>query len=80
MEFKVKVKVLAFARYSELLGFTKTELPLPSPPSLGELLKHPGLAALPSDALLAVNQTFVDRCEILHAEDEVALLPPVSGG
>ncbi len=70
--------ILAFARYRALLGFDRLEVPLV--PTLGELLEDARFAALPKDALLAVNQSFADRSAPLKAGDEVALLPPVSGG
>ncbi|HET6330277.1 MAG TPA: MoaD/ThiS family protein [Holophagaceae bacterium] len=70
--------VLAFARYRDLLGFDHLELePLPT---LGALLADPRFAKLPKDALIAVNQAFADRATALQDGDEVALLPPVSGG
>ena len=74
------IRVQAFARYRELLGFQRLELPLPEPATLAGLLADPRLAALPLEALLAVNQTFADRGAALQDGDEVALLPPVSGG
>ena len=80
MELVVKVKVLAFARYKELLGFAETELPLPDPPCLRELLKYPCFDQLPSNALFAVNMTFVNREKVLSDGDELAVMPPVSGG
>jgi molybdopterin synthase catalytic subunit len=81
VEFLVKVKVLAFARYRELLGFAETELPLPDPPpTLSELLKHPIFAVLPENALFAINQKFVNGSESLRPGDEIAIMPPVSGG
>ncbi|MBI3132951.1 MAG: MoaD/ThiS family protein [Acidobacteria bacterium] len=70
--------LLAFARYRALLGFDRLEVPVVA--TLGELLADPRLEALPKDALLAVNQSFADRTAALKAGDEVALLPPVSGG
>jgi molybdopterin converting factor small subunit len=70
--------VLAFARYRALLGFDRLEVPVA--PTLGDLLSDPRFAALPKDALLAVNQAFADRDAPLKAGDEVGLLPPVSGG
>ncbi|MDR0499084.1 MAG: MoaD/ThiS family protein [Holophagales bacterium] len=76
----MKLKVLAFARYKEQLGFTEAEMLLPDPPTLSELLKQPCFAALPKDALLAVNQKFVNDSETLYAGDEIAIMPPVSGG
>jgi len=74
------ITVLAFARYRERLGFARTELPLPSPPTLGALLAEPGLAELPPEALFAVNQAFAGREKVLADGDEVAVMPPVSGG
>lgn len=70
--------VKCFARYRALLGFHEVDLPVP--PTLGDLLADPRFAALPKDALLAVNQSFADRSLPLADGDEVALMPPVSGG
>jgi molybdopterin converting factor small subunit len=72
------VTVKCFARYRALLGFS--DLEMPAAPSLGDLLADPRLANLPKDALLAVNQSFADRATPLAEGDEVALMPPVSGG
>ena len=74
------VIVHTFARYRELLGFQTLELPLPDPPTLGKLLTDPHFNALSNEALLAVNQAFAERSTELHDGDEVALMPPVSGG
>jgi len=70
--------VRTFARYKSLLGFERLDLPCPG--TMNELLADPRFAALPKDALLAVNQGFVDRGAALKDGDEVALMPPVSGG
>lgn len=73
------ITVKAFARYRALLGFS--ELAVPAAPTLGDLLLlDPRLAPLPAEALLAVNQSFADRATPLRDGDEVALMPPVSGG
>ncbi|HJV49118.1 MAG TPA: MoaD/ThiS family protein [Geothrix sp.] len=72
------ITVKSFARYRALLGFS--ELERPAVPTLGDLLTDPAFAALPKDALLAVNQSFADRSAPLKDGDEVALMPPVSGG
>lgn len=76
----MKVKVAAYARYKTLLGFAEIGLPLPDPPSLKELLKHPCFSALPKEALLAVNKKFAGPDDALSPGDEVAVMPPVSGG
>jgi molybdopterin converting factor small subunit len=72
------LRVLAFARYRALLGFEELEVPVA--PTLGQLLEDARFAGLPADALLAVNKSFADRSTALKDGDEVALLPPVSGG
>ncbi|WP_243301363.1 MoaD/ThiS family protein [Geothrix oryzisoli] len=72
------ITVKCFARYRALLGFS--DLALPPAPTLGDLLADPRFADLPKDALLAVNQSFADRNAPLADGDEVALMPPVSGG
>jgi molybdopterin converting factor small subunit len=74
------VTVHAFARYRELLGFQVLELPVPVPPTLGALLAEARFRTLPTEALLAVNQVFADRSAGLKDGDDVALMPPVSGG
>ena len=72
------ITVKCFARYRALLGFAELESPVV--PTIGDLLMDPRLAHLPKDALLAVNQHFADRATPLVDGDEVALMPPVSGG
>lgn len=74
------VTVLAFARYRELLGFSRLETPLPVPPTVAGLLADARLAGLPREALVAVNRAFADQGTPLAEGDEVALMPPVSGG
>ena len=74
------VIVRAFARYRDVLGFQTLDMSLPDPPVLGVLLGDPRLAGLAAEALLAVNQTFANREVRLAPGDEVALMPPVSGG
>jgi len=72
------ITVKCFARYRALLGFAELELPVVA--TIGDLLTDPRLARLPTDALMAVNQSFADRTTPLADGDEVALMPPVSGG
>jgi molybdopterin converting factor small subunit len=74
----VTITVRAFARYKSILGFERIEVPCPA--TLGALLAEPRFAALPKEALLAVNQAFAERGTALEEGDEVALMPPVSGG
>lgn len=72
--------VRTFARYRILLGFDDLQWPLPSPPTLRTLLAEPRFQRLPKEALFAVNQRLADLDQPLNDQDEVAFLPPVSGG
>ncbi|WP_306589469.1 MoaD/ThiS family protein [Geothrix sp. 21YS21S-4] len=72
------ITVKCFARYRDLLGFG--EVQVPAARTLADLLADPRFAALPPDALFAVNQSFAPRSTPLADGDEVALMPPVSGG
>ena len=74
------IHLRTFARYRERLGFEALELALPEPATLAALLADPRLAGLPADALFALNRVFVGRDAKLKDGDEVALMPPVSGG
>lgn len=72
------INVCCFARYRALLGFASESFPVAS--TVGELLEDARLKALPAEALIAVNQAFASRATPLKDGDEVALMPPVSGG
>ena len=59
----------------------KTSTPLSSENLWKELIKrHPKLATLQSSCRLARNGHFLSQGETLEPGDEVAVLPPVSGG
>jgi molybdopterin converting factor subunit 1 len=81
----VLVRVLAFAWAKDALGSEQTEVDLPEGSTVEGMLmqlkeSNPGLAQR-SDALtVAVNEEFVDSDCVLKAGDEVALIPPISGG
>jgi molybdopterin converting factor subunit 1 len=79
----LRVTVRVFASYREAAGTARLDAELPPGSRVGDLLAKlsaqvPALAA--SNGLVAVNLTYVDRDALLHDGDEVALIPPVSGG
>jgi len=80
----VTVRVLLFASYAELLGSDALELVLESPArvsdALARLSASPGGERLPAKPLCALNLTQVEPDTLLRAGDELALLPPLSGG
>src|SRR5579863_6260860 len=79
------VRVLFFGMLKELAGRAGDTLDLPEGSSVSDVLRHyesqiPRLKeSLPSLAL-AVNQQYTGPDTKLRQDDEVALLPPVSGG
>jgi molybdopterin synthase catalytic subunit len=42
--------------------------------------RYPGITQRPDSLVVAVNQEYADHLHILREGDEVALIPPVSGG
>ncbi len=81
----MKVTVRLFAFYREAVGASVVEVPLDegvSGSALWEALiaRYPALAALPAPAGYAVNNEYVTSARPLRESDEVALIPPVSGG
>jgi molybdopterin converting factor subunit 1 len=81
----MRVKVLYFAVLRDLCGQSTEEIDLPAGESVGTLLKRLALRSTAQNKLwdsiaVAVNQEYAQSDLVLHDGDEVALLPPVSGG
>lgn len=76
------VRVRLFAMLRERAGSGALELELPDGASVADALAAPRVAAL-TDAMacvLAVNREYAPPEQVLRAGDELALIPPVSGG
>jgi molybdopterin synthase catalytic subunit len=74
-----------FASFRETTGTRSVEIELGATPTVGDLLaelvrRFPALGPLAGQALVAVNLEYVGTEFRLSANDEVALIPPVSGG
>jgi molybdopterin converting factor subunit 1 len=76
----VRVKVRLFAGLRERAGAGEQELELREGASAGEVWPAIGLGEEPAGIVYAVNRTYVDRDAPLREGDEVAVIPPVSGG
>lgn len=85
----MKVKVLFFASLREQLASAAEELELPAGiTTVAQLRRHLGqrggayAKVFAEKALVraAVNQDMAEPSTPLHAEDEVAFFPPVTGG
>lgn len=83
-----QVKVLFFASCREMAGTKETSLELPGETSTTSVLREriveglPGLKLVAPIVTLAVNQEYLDpgQDSPLNEGDEVAFIPPISGG
>jgi molybdopterin converting factor small subunit len=75
---------LLFASYAEALGFDQVELSLEQPATVEDAVTRlralPGGEKLPSRPLCALNLAQAAPGDSLSPGDELALLPPLSGG
>jgi MoaE-MoaD fusion protein len=76
----VKVSVRLFAALRERAGSGALDLELPDGSSVGDVWPALALGDEPAGILFAVNRAYAERSRVLEAGDEVALIPPVSGG
>jgi molybdopterin converting factor subunit 1 len=79
------MKVLFFAQSREIAGSEFCELKTDSPLTQLEFWTlligaYPGLARHRKTARLARNETYLQGDELLQPDDEIAIIPPVSGG
>jgi molybdopterin synthase catalytic subunit len=81
----MQVRVLFFGMLKDLAGQASDSLSLPETATLGDVLRHyedriPRLKDLASSIALSLNQEYASPEAKLKPDDEIALLPPVSGG
>jgi molybdopterin converting factor subunit 1 len=81
----VRVKVLFFGRLKEIAGRSEDSAEIADGASIEQLFgsftdQHPGLTQFRTSLVASRNQEFAAWSTPLHAGDEVAFLPPVSGG
>jgi molybdopterin converting factor subunit 1 len=79
----MRVTVLYFGVLKDVMGHRNVVMELAEGASVGELLarhRGPGTASVWDSIAVAVNQEYARAEDVLKDGDEVALLPPVSGG
>jgi molybdopterin converting factor subunit 1 len=81
----VEIRTLFFASYRDIAGSEELSVKLPAGSSVGDLvraLRGRGAAwmSLPREPAVAVNLTYAPHSTLLADGDEVAFIPPVSGG
>jgi len=77
---RVVVRVRLFAGLRERAGSGALELDLSDGATVGDVWPLLELGDEPAGLLYARNRAYVERTEELRAGDEVAVIPPVSGG
>ena len=80
----MKLKLALFGITKEIVGSSEVELTAPDSQSVAGLMEqlrtqYPQLRELTSCAV-AVNSEYAPDDYQLHERDEIALIPPVSGG
>ena len=81
----IGVRVLFFASLADLMGGRRRSIDLPAGATVADAVERlareaPELAARAGHVSFAVNQAFVPTDSPLADGDELALIPPVSGG
>ena len=80
-----RVRVLLFARLREICGTGEIELPFVEAATPAECFDrlvelHGGIAGVRESVMVAVNSQYAGWNDRLATGDEVAFIPPVSGG
>ena len=81
----MKIRVRLFASFREAAGSGTLSWDAPEGSTVSAVVdalraQYPGFGPAAEKALLAVNQEYVGGTFTLHDGDELALIPPVSGG
>lgn len=81
----MQIRVLFFGQLKDVCGRSEDALDLPAGSGVRAVFDHyatlfPRLAAMAKSVVLARNHEFAQPGEMLAEGDEVAMLPPVSGG
>jgi len=81
----VRVKVLFFGMLKDIVGRSEDRIEVADGAPVGSVFTRyahdfPRLADLESSIVLACNHEFCDRSVAIREGDEIAFLPPVSGG
>jgi molybdopterin synthase catalytic subunit len=81
----MRIRARLFASFRQAVQASTIDVELAEPATVGDLLErlgqqYPNLRPLLEGALVAVNLEYVGSDQRLSEQDEVALIPPVSGG
>ena len=85
MSSPVQITVLLFGQAREWVGLSTLDLEIEAPATVQSAFgilksKHPKLAQMERSLLFAVNEEYAEPSHTLADGDQLAVLPPVSGG
>ncbi|MBN18246.1 MAG: molybdopterin converting factor subunit 1 [Chloroflexi bacterium] len=83
--YKLLIKIKFFALYKEKAKTKDTVVEIPNNSTIQDLCdllieNYPNLSKFKNNIIFAVNYEYQDNTYILSDNDEIALIPPVSGG
>ena len=81
----MRVRVLLFGQLKDIVGRNEDSLELQPGARVSEVMSHyarqyPSFQSISASLACSVNQEYVSGSAVLREDDEVGLLPPVSGG
>ena len=85
MSHSITISMLYFAMFREQIGKQSGQLTVPVGTTAGEIFgivtaAYPALAGMRASTMVMVNEDYAAPDQLLNEGDEVALIPPVSGG
>ena len=80
----MKIRILLFGVTRDIVGDTTIEVEVNENENIGAIMtrlrsSYPALNDLRS-LMVAVNSEYAEESQIITSSDEIALIPPVSGG
>jgi molybdopterin synthase catalytic subunit len=81
----MQITVRFFALHRDIVGAPELQLDVPGGTTIGQLWsrlgeQYPALVPATRSVMFALNESYADPGDVLHDGDEVAFIPPVSGG
>jgi len=81
----MRIQVRCFAGCKDAVGVSSLSVELPCGSTVGKAFEqlvqtYPALGGYDRSLMLAVNREYVERNVVLNDGDELACIPPVSGG